>query len=80
MRQKLTEELKENIIENFYFMNRSYIYSTTSYSEFKMKLELIGHNNIPSKDEFDSCYPDEWKWELLCYTVVRDYTKQRFLQ
>ena len=44
------------------------IYPVKTYSELKMKLELLGYSP-PSREVFDACHPDDWKWEGLCYLI-----------
>lgn len=42
---------------------RSLIYGVHSYAELSMKLSLAGYQ-VASRDVFDMCHPDDWKWEV----------------
>ena len=44
---------------------RDIIYPVKNYSELSMRLSIIGFP-VPSRDVFDICHPDDWKWEVLC--------------
>jgi len=46
------------------------IYGVNNYSEFSMKLSIIGYP-VPARWIFDMCHPDDWKWEALC-TIMND--------
>ena len=46
------------------------IYPLKTYSELKMKLELIGYSP-PSKELFDICYPLDDEWEVMC-SIISD--------
>ena len=43
---------------------RESLYGCSSYSEFKMKLGIMGFASIPGKDVFILCHMDDWKWEI----------------
>lgn len=53
---------------------RDIIYSVRNYSELSMKLSIIGFP-VPSKDVFDMCHQDDWKWEVLC-TIMEDLVER----
>lgn len=50
------------------------IYGANNYSEFSMKLKIIGYP-VPSKNIFDMCHPDDWKWEAMC-VVMNDLVEK----
>lgn len=72
-------ELKRNTTDNPPELNpynihmqpiRDTIYPVKTYPELKMKLELLGYSP-PSKELFDICHPDDWKWEAMC-SIISD--------
>ena len=44
---------------------REKIYPVRTYNELKLKLQISGYE-VPSKQVFDICHPDDWKWEVFC--------------
>ena len=44
------------------------LYNTTTYEEFCLVCETFGiqQKKLPSRSEFNSVYPDDWKWMILC--------------